>query len=679
MKKVIYLVVSLIMLISFNLFAVTVSIPNKSGTPNSTVEIPVNIDNASNVVGFKFKISFNNNVLSIKEVVSGSLTGNWNILFNKNNPGLVIIAGCPSNNQSLSGSGSLCILKFDVIGNIGDSSNLNFTFSQLSDISAQLIPHSTQNGLFNVIGYTISGKVTLVGGSSSVTSVVLNLTGTITKTTNPDSSGNYSFTNLPTGNYTITPSLSNYVFSPENKTYTNLNTNVSNADFTGTAQYTLTVSSNYGSPSPPTGTNTYLHGTTINASVSSPVSGLTGIRYVCSGWTGTGSVPASGSTNSLTFTITQNSTLTWNWKTEYKLTKISNPSDGGTIISTNNAEWYQSNSTVNVQASPNNGYIFSNWSGDLTGTANPTTITMTGPKTITANFLKKDFTISVQPEILDILLEGSNITKEANISIQPINNFSDSVSLSASLSPSSNYISFNFDKNSIIPSETAKINFSISQNTTPDTYIVTINAQSQNASHSFDLKLIINTKVYLPDISAVSPSTVEIPVYVSNANRISKFTFKISFNKDILSFMEAKIGSLTSGWTISSNTIEPGVISVSGNSSGSLTGEGSLCILKFNVSGSLNSSSNINFVLSELKDNNNTPIPNKSSGGILTISKIKGDLNNDKSIDISDVILCLRMAIEIDPPDLNLADMNNDGSIDILDVILVLRKAIGLN
>jgi hypothetical protein len=84
-------------------------------------------------------------------------------------------------------------------------------------------------------------------------------------------------------------------------------------------------------------------------------------------------------------------------------------------------------------------------------------------------------------------------------------------------------------------------------------------------------------------------------------------------------------------------------------------------------------------VLSELKDNNNTPIPNKSSGGILTISKIKGDLNNDKSIDISDVILCLRMAIEIDSPDLNLADMNNDGSIDILDVILVLRKAIGLN
>ena len=56
----------------------------------------------------------------------------------------------------------------------------------------------------------------------------------------------------------------------------------------------------------------------------------------------------------------------------------------------------------------------------------------------------------------------------------------------------------------------------------------------------------------------------------------------------------------------------------------------------------------------------------------------KGDINGDGSIDISDVILCLRMAIGLDPVDKNLADMNGDGEIDIVDVILILRKAIGL-
>ncbi|MDP8218400.1 MAG: dockerin type I repeat-containing protein, partial [Candidatus Theseobacter exili] len=56
-----------------------------------------------------------------------------------------------------------------------------------------------------------------------------------------------------------------------------------------------------------------------------------------------------------------------------------------------------------------------------------------------------------------------------------------------------------------------------------------------------------------------------------------------------------------------------------------------------------------------------------------------GDINNDKKVDISDVILCLRMAISLDTVNLSTADMNNDGVVDISDVILVLRKAVGLD
>ncbi len=58
---------------------------------------------------------------------------------------------------------------------------------------------------------------------------------------------------------------------------------------------------------------------------------------------------------------------------------------------------------------------------------------------------------------------------------------------------------------------------------------------------------------------------------------------------------------------------------------------------------------------------------------------MKGDLNNDNNVDISDVILCLRMAIGLDPINLYPADMNNDQQVDIADVILILRKAIGLD
>ncbi|MCM8817107.1 MAG: zinc carboxypeptidase [Candidatus Omnitrophica bacterium] len=56
----------------------------------------------------------------------------------------------------------------------------------------------------------------------------------------------------------------------------------------------------------------------------------------------------------------------------------------------------------------------------------------------------------------------------------------------------------------------------------------------------------------------------------------------------------------------------------------------------------------------------------------------KGDPSADRIIDISDVILCLRMAIGLEMTDLLSCDINDDGAIDISDVILILRMSIGL-
>lgn len=56
----------------------------------------------------------------------------------------------------------------------------------------------------------------------------------------------------------------------------------------------------------------------------------------------------------------------------------------------------------------------------------------------------------------------------------------------------------------------------------------------------------------------------------------------------------------------------------------------------------------------------------------------KGDPTADRITDISDVIVCLRMAIGLDLMDFHSCDINNDGNIDISDVILILRMSIGL-
>jgi hypothetical protein len=74
----------------------------------------------------------------------------------------------------------------------------------------------------------------------------------------------------------------------------------------------LTVVSAYDSPIP-SGTTWHVVGDPVTASVTSPA-GSGGNVYHCSGWTGTGSVPASGTATTVTFTINVDSTLTWNWQ-----------------------------------------------------------------------------------------------------------------------------------------------------------------------------------------------------------------------------------------------------------------------------------------------------------------------------------------------------------------------------
>jgi hypothetical protein len=86
-------------------------------------------------------------------------------------------------------------------------------------------------------------------------------------------------------------------------------------------------------------------------------------------------------------------------------------------------------------------------------------------------------------------------------------------------------------------------------------------------------------------------------------------------------------------------------------------------------------------IIVKIKDGGEGDFDNVINGIIFDPSGpiiIKGDLNFDDVVDISDVILCLRMAVELDLPNFLLADINKDNSIDILDVILILKKALNI-
>lgn len=149
-------------------------------------------------------------------------------------------------------------------------------------------------------------------------------------------------------------------------------------------QYYLTVSSPYGTPAPPSGW--FDADTSITASVISPETGPTGTRYVCTGWTGTGSVPASGIATAVTFTINQPSSITWNWKTQHYLTVKTSPSGITTIPGEG---WHDEFTSVSLMAPSVTHYTFQNWDVDgISQGSGVTSITvnMNAPHTATANY-----------------------------------------------------------------------------------------------------------------------------------------------------------------------------------------------------------------------------------------------------------------------------------------------------
>src|SRR5262249_19681264 len=77
-----------------------------------------------------------------------------------------------------------------------------------------------------------------------------------------------------------------------------------------------------------------------------------------------------------------------NFATQYLLTTGVSPTGSGAIgANPSSADgYYNSGISVQLSAFANLAYAFSNWSGDVAGSANPVSVTMSGPKNVTANF-----------------------------------------------------------------------------------------------------------------------------------------------------------------------------------------------------------------------------------------------------------------------------------------------------
>ncbi|MDR2592810.1 MAG: InlB B-repeat-containing protein [Chitinispirillales bacterium] len=163
-----------------------------------------------------------------------------------------------------------------------------------------------------------------------------------------------------------------------------------------TYRLTTNVSPNgYGSILRNPNKETYTYGEQVTVTAT-PATASGDNYYAFNGWTGA----LESNSNVVTITMDNDKALTANFiggtVPYYTLATTTNPSDIGAAISRNpNNASYRENQTVTVTAPTVNGYTFTGWSGDATGTTNPLTVTVKEDMTLMANYRQLDYTLNV--------------------------------------------------------------------------------------------------------------------------------------------------------------------------------------------------------------------------------------------------------------------------------------------
>ena len=147
-----------------------------------------------------------------------------------------------------------------------------------------------------------------------------------------------------------------------------------------TSPANLLVSADGGQPTAAPLTENWVPGSPHTIATSSPQAGGTGVQYVWSNWSDSGAI-----SHSITVPSTA-TTYTASFGTQYLLTTAANPTNGGTVTPPSGM-YYAASTVVALTATPNANYTFSSWTGNVANANNAsTTVTMSGPQSVTANF-----------------------------------------------------------------------------------------------------------------------------------------------------------------------------------------------------------------------------------------------------------------------------------------------------
>ena len=153
------------------------------------------------------------------------------------------------------------------------------------------------------------------------------------------------------------------------------------AHFVKTYSLTVTAEDSEGKVLKDPNQASYKHGETVTLeAVPNMESG-----YIFTNW----SDDLSGSENPAMLVMDSDKSVTASFALKTYSLDTPPPAVSGSVTKNPDKASYNHNETVTLEAVPNTGYIFTNWSGDLSGSTNPATLVMDADKLVTASFALK--------------------------------------------------------------------------------------------------------------------------------------------------------------------------------------------------------------------------------------------------------------------------------------------------
>lgn len=130
-----------------------VSVDSVSATVGKSIDVPINITRASNTGSMDITLTYDPSVLEVSNVIKGTLTGDSMIQYFIKTQGTLNIGIIDA--EGFSGNGSVAIVRFKVIGSIGDTSPLNLSGVTAVDVDTLIdAGPSVKNGILTIVQLT---------------------------------------------------------------------------------------------------------------------------------------------------------------------------------------------------------------------------------------------------------------------------------------------------------------------------------------------------------------------------------------------------------------------------------------------------------------------------------------------------------------------------------------------